>query len=155
MNQTANELLNKILGVCVNISASLSKGSPQAGAPTDDKAKNTGIGSLGDILKGSGDNEKKLKSGISSIKDILTSIIAFNKMKINTKKVDAVAVALKGLFEVVIWIGNKGRVITNAIKLFEKLKDNKPAIEMIERCKYFKKNPPKTDWKGDWEMKTK
>jgi hypothetical protein len=128
MNQTANELLNKILGVCVNINTSLSKGSTSSPAGENDKAKNTGIGSLGDILRGSTDNNKKLQSGIASIKDILGSIIAFNKVKMNTKKIDATAIALKGLFEVVVWIGSKERTIHNAVKLFDSLSDSLKGI---------------------------
>jgi len=125
MNQTANELLSKILGVCVNINSSLNRQNENPSPSSEQsKSNNTGIGSLGEILKGSTDNSKKMQSGISSIKDIITSIIAFNKIKVNTKKIDATAIALKGLFEVVVWIGNKERVIHNATKLFDSLSDS-------------------------------
>lgn len=43
----------------------------------------------------------------------------------------------------------------SAIKNFEKLREDKSAKEMIERCRYFMKNPPETSWKGEWEMKDK
>lgn len=43
----------------------------------------------------------------------------------------------------------------NAIKGFERLGEDMAAKEMIERCRYFKKNPPKSEWEGEWEMKGK
>jgi len=123
MNPTTNTLLNNILGVCVNINASINKNANNQANPESEKSKNTGIGSLGEILKGSTDN-KKLQSGINSIKDILSSIIEFNKTKINTKKIDATATALKGMFEVIVWIGNKEKTVKSAVKLFDSLSES-------------------------------
>ncbi|MBO8130140.1 MAG: adenylate/guanylate cyclase domain-containing protein [Candidatus Marinimicrobia bacterium] len=47
----------------------------------------------------------------------------------------------------------------NAIKWFQKAirvrGDDPPSRVFIERCKFYKKNPPPPDWKGDFVMTTK
>ncbi len=34
-------------------------------------------------------------------------------------------------------------------------KDDRPTLELIERCKHYKNNPPAQDWDGSWEMTSK
>ena len=39
--------------------------------------------------------------------------------------------------------------------IFEELADDPPAQLYVERCKYFEKEPPGSDWDGVWHMKEK
>ena len=81
-----------------------------------------------------------------------------SKDKINKNSIELIEVFEKGLdyYFNQEWI--------DALKFFEKsskLEDNfpgrntNPSKVFIERCNYFKKNPPEPNWNGVWKMTTK
>lgn len=135
MNQSSNEILNKILGICQLINSNLSKQGVTGGPATSgsDKAKNTGIGSLDDVIKTSGSGQKGVRTGISAIKDVLSTIVAFNKTKLDTKKMTATSVALRGLFDTIFWIGEKDRLVHRVVRLFDSLGNSLKSITAFAR----------------------
>ena len=45
--------------------------------------------------------------------------------------------------------------ITRFEEVLKRSKKDKTSEEFIERCRYYKDNPPAEDWDGSWEMKSK
>ena len=112
MAQDSNKVLNQILHVVTQI-------RDQGGKKPSDKS-DAGSGPISGMF-GKKSNNKDLKDGAETMKSIFNSIIGFNKVKINTRKIDATSKALKGLFDTVIHIGRSRKVVINAMKMFDML----------------------------------
>ena len=133
MNPTSNELLNKILGACVAINNTLkAQGAPQQGTAQQDagseKTKNTGIGIMDEIIGAGVNGAKALKTGATVIKEVLNSLIDFNKAKIDTKRIDATSRAIRGLFETIMWVGSKQNLMKSALNSLNSLATNLKGI---------------------------
>ena len=81
-----------------------------------------------------------------------------SKEKINKNSIELIEIFEKGLDHYF------NQEWTEALKIFEKsakLEDNfagrntNPSKVFIERCNYFKENPPEPNWNGVWKMTTK
>ena len=133
MNPTSNELLNKILGACVAINNTLkAQGASQQGTAQQDagseKTKNTGIGIMDEIIGAGVKGAKALKTGATVIKEVLNSLIDFNKAKIDTKRIDATSRAIRGLFETIMWVGSKQNLMKSALNSLNSLATNLKGI---------------------------
>jgi hypothetical protein len=121
MAQTNQQVLEQILGVCKQINKKVGgkdvtgDGTAGSGGKSD-----KGTGPLSGMF-GKGKDTKKAKEAAAIVKDVLKSITDFNKVKINTRKINATSKALRGLFNTVIYIGNSRKVVKNAIKMFDLL----------------------------------
>lgn len=127
MNPNSNELLGKILGVCIQIRDSIVKNDVKDS--TESRSKNTGIGGLDDILSSS----KILSHGSETIKDVIGGLGAIGKIKINSKNIDAASKSIRGLFETVAWIGEKRNILSNALGMFESLSKSLKGINEFGR----------------------
>jgi len=110
MAQDGNAILKQILGVVIQIRDQEKK----------DSKSDTGASPLSGLFGKKGVS-KEAKDGANVIKSIFESITEFNKVKINTRRIDATSKALKGLFNTIIFIGRKYRTIGRAIHLFDTL----------------------------------
>lgn len=128
MNQTSNELLNKILHVCGAIHTTLRLNSQEKGADdgssSQNKTKNTGIGVINELVGGASANKEKMKSGASAIKDVISGLIEFNRAKIDNKKMEGAAKSLRILFDSVLWIGSNEKRVNSAIDSINKVSEN-------------------------------
>jgi len=117
MAQTNQQVLQQILGVCVQINKKIGGDAPKGdGKPGSDK----GTAPLSGMIN-KGVDAKQAKGAAEAIKSIFDSIANFNKVKVNTRKIDATSKALRGLFDTVIYIGKKRKIVTNAMKMFDML----------------------------------
>lgn len=130
MAQNNQQVLQSILGVVTQINKKMDGGKVTGdGTAGGGDKSDKGTGPLSGMF-GKGADTKKAKEASNVIKDVFQSITSFSKVKINARKINATSKALRGLFDVVIYIGRKRKIVLNAIRMFKVL--TKSLVVMVQ-----------------------
>lgn len=129
MAQTANEILKQILGVCVQISKQIDSSEQKDKSNKKSKTTSSDGSITGSLFTNSLKKNKSLKDAAAGVKGITSALSDFSKLKLQPKKISNTGIALKGLFETFIYIGEHSSTINKTVNMLDSITKNLDGLQ--------------------------